>query len=179
MTEFHATSRLLKRAQYRNHRATARALAEVGTTLAQWDGLRAIAEAPDSSAHDLAVATFQSDQAFGTLANRLEAHGLIQRTAGKGRRVEHRLTAAGKNTLVGGGRRPPPASPCGRSRSCRMRRSPCCTTCCSASVSRWSERIVRADREPWKSAGARPMMRTRGKDGSNPGVHCATHELPE
>lgn len=102
MTDFHATSRLLKRAQYRNHRAMDRSLAEVGTTLAQWDGLRAIAEAPDSSAHDLAIATFQSDQAFGTLANRLEAQGLIQRTAGKGRRVEHRLTAAGKKTLAAG-----------------------------------------------------------------------------
>ncbi len=91
----HEAARALKRAQYRNHRAMDRALADVGTSLAQWDALRCISEAPDSSAHDLAVATFQSDQAFGTLANRLEAQGLIQRTAGKGRRVEHRLTSAG------------------------------------------------------------------------------------
>jgi DNA-binding MarR family transcriptional regulator len=79
-----------------------RALMTVGTSLAQWDALRAISEAPDSSAHDLAVATFQSDQAFGTLANRLEAQALIERTAGKGRRVEHRLTPAGKKMLSAG-----------------------------------------------------------------------------
>jgi DNA-binding MarR family transcriptional regulator len=91
-----ATGRLLKRAQYRNHRAVDRALGEVGTTLAQWDALRAIHEAPDSSAHDLATRTFQSDQAFGTLANRLERQGLIERTSGHGRRVEHRLTSSGR-----------------------------------------------------------------------------------
>jgi DNA-binding MarR family transcriptional regulator len=102
MTDLQATSRLLKRAQYRNHRAMDRSLATVGTTLAQWDALRAISEAPDSSAHDLAVATFQSDQSFGTLASRLEAQGLIKRTAGKGRRVEHQLTAPGKRTLAAG-----------------------------------------------------------------------------
>jgi DNA-binding MarR family transcriptional regulator len=96
------TARILKRAQYRNHRAMDRALQGVGTSLAQWDALRAISEAPDSSAHDLAVATFQSDQAFGTLANRLLAQGLIARVAGKGRRVEHRLTGDGERMLASG-----------------------------------------------------------------------------
>src|ERR1019366_3578457 len=76
MTDQQATGRLLKRAQWRNHRSADRALATVGTSLAQWDALRAISKSPDSSAHDLAIATFQSDQAFGTLANRLEAQGL-------------------------------------------------------------------------------------------------------
>ncbi|MFC4242326.1 MarR family winged helix-turn-helix transcriptional regulator [Gryllotalpicola reticulitermitis] len=89
--------RLLKRAQYRNHRALDRALAAVGTTLAQWDALRAIAEAPAASAHELATATFQSDQAFGTLASRLIAQGLVERSPGRGRRVEHRLTDAGEH----------------------------------------------------------------------------------
>ena len=93
---------MLKRAQYRNHRAADRALATVGTTLAQWDALRAISESPDSSAHDLAIATFQSDQAFGTLANRLERQGLILRTSGHGRRVEHALTAEGQRMLDAG-----------------------------------------------------------------------------
>lgn len=93
------TGRLLKRAQYRNHRSADRALATVGTTLVQWDALRAISESPDSSAHDLAIATFQSDQAFGTLANRLEAQGLIVRTSGRGRRVEHALTAEGRRIV--------------------------------------------------------------------------------
>ena len=97
-----STGRILKRAQYRNHRAADRALREVGTTLVQWDALRAIAESPDSSAHDLAVTTFQSDQSFGTLANRLEAQGLIERASGRGRRVEHRLTGAGHEMLDAG-----------------------------------------------------------------------------
>ena len=102
MTDQQNTGRLLKRAQYRNHRAADRALASVGTSLVQWDALRAISESPDSSAHDLAIATFQSDQAFGTLANRLEAKGLIVRTSGKGRRVEHALTAEGQRMLEAG-----------------------------------------------------------------------------
>jgi DNA-binding MarR family transcriptional regulator len=102
MTDQQATGRLLKRAQWRNHRAADRALSKVGTTLVQWDALRAISESPHSSAHDLAITTFQSDQAFGTLANRLEAQGLIVRTSGKGRRVEHALTSEGKRVLDAG-----------------------------------------------------------------------------
>jgi DNA-binding MarR family transcriptional regulator len=97
-----ATGRMIKRAQYRNHRAMERSLATIGTTLAQWDALRAIDESPDSSAHDLAIVTFQSDQAFGTLANRLEAQGLIARASGRGRRVEHRLTEDGQRMLAAG-----------------------------------------------------------------------------
>jgi DNA-binding MarR family transcriptional regulator len=102
MTDQQATGRLLKRAQYRNHRAADRALSAIGTTLVQWDALRAISESPDSSAHDLAITTFQSDQAFGTLANRIEAQGLIVRTSGRGRRVEHRLTAEGQRMFEAG-----------------------------------------------------------------------------
>jgi DNA-binding MarR family transcriptional regulator len=102
MSDQQQTGRLLKRAQWRNHRSADRALATIGSSLAQWDALRAISESPDSSAHDLAIATFQSDQAFGTLANRLEAQGLIARTSGKGRRVEHALTAEGQRMLEAG-----------------------------------------------------------------------------
>jgi DNA-binding MarR family transcriptional regulator len=102
MTNPQATGRLLKRAQWRNHRAADRALATIGSSLAQWDALRAISESPDSSAHDLAIVTFQSDQAFGTLANRLEAQGLIVRTSGHGRRVEHGLTAEGQRMFEAG-----------------------------------------------------------------------------
>jgi DNA-binding MarR family transcriptional regulator len=102
MQDLRATGRLLKRVQYRNHRAMDRALAAIGTTLVQWDALRTISEQPDSPAHALAVATFQSDQSFGTLATRLESQGLIRRTPGKGRVVEHRLTAAGAKMVVAG-----------------------------------------------------------------------------
>ncbi len=74
----------------------------MGTTLAQWDALRAINRVPGSSAHELALETFQSDQAFGTLANRLATQNLIERRAGRGRRVEHHLTRAGTKILEAG-----------------------------------------------------------------------------
>ncbi|MCH8617513.1 helix-turn-helix domain-containing protein [Undibacterium sp. TS12] len=94
--------RAVKQAQYRQHRALENALAEAGTTLAQWDALRAIDRTPGASSHDLALATFQTDQAFGTLANRLVAQGLIERRAGQGRRIEHFLTTEGAQILATG-----------------------------------------------------------------------------
>jgi len=92
----------IKRAQYRNHRTMDAALRPVGISLVQWDALRAIARMPGASGHDLAAATFQSDQAFGTLANRLADRGLIVRTAGRGRRIDHELTDAGRAALEEG-----------------------------------------------------------------------------
>jgi len=92
----------IKRAQYRNHRTMDAALRPVGVTLVQWDALRAISRMPGASGHDLAARTFQSDQAFGTLANRLVERGLITRTAGRGRRIEHALTDAGRAALEEG-----------------------------------------------------------------------------
>lgn len=97
-----ALGRAVKAAQYRHHRALDRALATVGTSLPQWDALRAIARHPGSSAHWLAGETFQSDQAFGTLANRLAAQELIARSAGGGRKVAHFLTSAGRSLLAQG-----------------------------------------------------------------------------
>ncbi|MGI9047872.1 MAG: MarR family winged helix-turn-helix transcriptional regulator [Rubrobacteraceae bacterium] len=97
--ELQELGRAVKQVQYRHHRAVDAALAAVGTTLVQWDALRAIGRGPGSSAHALAVETFQSDQAFGTLSNRLVAQGLIERRPGSGRRIEHYLTPDGKRTL--------------------------------------------------------------------------------
>lgn len=94
--------RAIKQVQYRHHRALDSRLAAVGSTLAQWDALRAISRGPGASAHTLALETFQSDQAFGTLANRLEAQGLIERRPGEGRRIEHHLTPAGQQILEAG-----------------------------------------------------------------------------
>jgi len=88
--------RAVKVAQYRHHRWADRELGRIGTTLPQWDALRAIARHPGSSAHRLAGETFMSDQAFGTLAARLIDQGLVVRTPGHGRRVEHHLTEAGQ-----------------------------------------------------------------------------------
>lgn len=100
MPDLQALGRAVKHAQYRQHRALDTALTGVGTTLAQWDALRAIARTPGSTARALAEETFQSEQSFGTLANRLLARGLIARVPGRGRAIEHRLTAAGERTLA-------------------------------------------------------------------------------
>ncbi|WP_405164292.1 MarR family winged helix-turn-helix transcriptional regulator [Nocardia sp. NBC_01499] len=94
--------RAVKQAQYRHHRALDSGLAAVGTTLAQWDALRAIDRDPGSSARALAERTFQTEQAFGTLASRLVARGLVERTPGRGRTIEHRLTVAGAKILAAG-----------------------------------------------------------------------------
>jgi DNA-binding MarR family transcriptional regulator len=101
-TDLETLGQLVKRAQYRNHRTMDAALRDVGVSLVQWDALRAVDRMPSASGHDLAVATFQSDQAFGTLANRLVDRGLIVRTAGRGRRIEHTLTEEGRAALAGG-----------------------------------------------------------------------------
>jgi DNA-binding MarR family transcriptional regulator len=91
--------RAVKQLQYRHHRGMDRKLREVGTSLAQWDALRAIATRPNSSAHGLAEMTFQTDQSFGALANRLLKHGMIERLPGPGRAIRHRLTPRGEATL--------------------------------------------------------------------------------
>ena len=98
-TDLEALGLAVKRAQYRNHRTMDAALRELGISLVQWDALRAILRMPGASGHDLAAATFQSDQAFGTLAGRLVERGLIARAAGRGRRIEHTLTDEGRRML--------------------------------------------------------------------------------
>ncbi|MFB0618649.1 MarR family winged helix-turn-helix transcriptional regulator [Streptomyces sp. AGS-58] len=101
-TDLETLGQAIKRAQYRNHRAADTALRDIGVSLVQWDALRAVDRMPGASGHELAVATFQSDQAFGTLASRLVARGLIARSAGRGRRLEHTLTDTGRATLEAG-----------------------------------------------------------------------------
>ncbi|KUO08982.1 MarR family winged helix-turn-helix transcriptional regulator [Streptomyces sp. DSM 15324] len=100
--ELQILGRAVKAAQYRQHRALDTRLASVGSTLAQWDALRAIGRVPGASARELAAATFQSEQAFGTLAGRLAAQGLVDRRPGHGRRIEHHLTPEGSRMLKAG-----------------------------------------------------------------------------
>jgi len=92
----------VKRLQHRHHRGGDTALTALGLTLVQWDALRHIAENPGASLHDLARLTFQSDQAFGTLATRMVDRGLIERLGGPGRAVRHRLTERGERLRVEG-----------------------------------------------------------------------------
>jgi DNA-binding MarR family transcriptional regulator len=100
--ELEELGRSIKRAQDRDHRRLDAALQRIGITLVQWDALRAIDERDGASAHELAVASFQSDQAFGTLAGRLESAGWVARAPGYGRRIEHRLTNVGRRVLAEG-----------------------------------------------------------------------------
>jgi DNA-binding MarR family transcriptional regulator len=100
--ELQELGRAVKQAQYQQHRALDSALSAVGTTLAQWDALRAINRSPGASARELAAATFQTEQSFGALAGRLTAQGLVERRPGHGRRIEHYLTPAGEQVLAAG-----------------------------------------------------------------------------
>jgi DNA-binding MarR family transcriptional regulator len=86
----------VKRLQHRHHRALTAALAPLGVSLVQWDTLRHLHAHPDASLHDLAQLTFQTDQAFGTLAARMADRGLIARVPGPGRAVRHTLTPHGE-----------------------------------------------------------------------------------
>jgi DNA-binding MarR family transcriptional regulator len=85
----------IKRVQARHHRTLDRRLNPVGVSLVQWNALREIGRNPGASAHALAELTFNSDQAFGTLATRLIRQGFVIREPGKGRAVVHRLTPNG------------------------------------------------------------------------------------
>jgi DNA-binding MarR family transcriptional regulator len=93
---------LVKRLQHRHHRALTAALAGLGISLVQWDTLRHLHQNPGSSLHDLAQLTFQTDQAFGSLATRMTERGLIERVAGPGRAVHHRLTERGEQLREAG-----------------------------------------------------------------------------
>ena len=94
--------RAVKQLQYRHHRGMDQRLRQAGTSLAQWDALRAVSRRPNSSAHALAELTFQTDQSFGALASRLVRAGLIERKAGRGRAIWHRLTPKGQTVLKKG-----------------------------------------------------------------------------
>jgi DNA-binding MarR family transcriptional regulator len=93
----------VKRLQMRHHRAVDAGLAALDITLVQWDALRHLDENPSASLHDLAQLTFQTDQSFGALANRLIERGLIERVPGPGRAVHHRLTEKGLALRHAGG----------------------------------------------------------------------------
>jgi DNA-binding MarR family transcriptional regulator len=92
----------VKRLQVKHHRAASDALRPLDVTLVQWDALRHLHAHPGASLHDLAVLTFQTDQAFGTLAARLEARGLIRRVKGRGRAIRPELTPEGERVFAAG-----------------------------------------------------------------------------
>lgn len=92
----------VKRLQVKHHRAATEALRPLDVTLVQWDALRHLHAHPGASLHDLAMLTFQTDQAFGTLAARLEARGLIRRVNGAGRAIRPEMTPEGERVFTAG-----------------------------------------------------------------------------
>ena len=94
--------RAIKQVQWRHHRALDARMRAIGSTIVQWDVLRALERQPEASAHDLALATFQSDQSLGVMMRGMEAKGLVERSVGRGRRLEHRITEAGARVLEQG-----------------------------------------------------------------------------
>jgi DNA-binding MarR family transcriptional regulator len=101
-SQLHELGRGVKRLQNRHHRALDAALAEIGSTLAQWDALRAIGQNLGASSHALAELTFQTDQSFGALAAKLVERRLASRAQGEGRALRYGLTDEGKKNLVAG-----------------------------------------------------------------------------
>jgi DNA-binding MarR family transcriptional regulator len=92
----------VKRLQWRHHREASTRLATIGLSLPQWDVLRHLRENPDASLHALAELTFQTDQSMGALATRMIDRGLLERRAGTGRAVRHRITEAGERARAAG-----------------------------------------------------------------------------
>ncbi len=90
----------VKRLQVRHHRAINAELAPLGISTVQWDALLKLGQHPDASLHDLARLTYQTDQAFGTLAIRMIERGLIERVPGPGRAVRHQITQKGHQLRV-------------------------------------------------------------------------------
>lgn len=93
----------VKQLQWRHHREANRRLrASARLSLVQWDVLRHLHREPDSSLHDLAVQTFQTDQSMGELAKRMVDRGLLARFDGPGRAVRHRLSSEGEAAYKAG-----------------------------------------------------------------------------
>jgi DNA-binding MarR family transcriptional regulator len=100
--ELAAVGLAVKRLQWRHHREASTRLATIGLSLPQWDVLRHLRENPDASLHALAELTFQTDQSMGALATRMIDRGLLERRAGPGRAVRHRITDAGERARAAG-----------------------------------------------------------------------------
>jgi DNA-binding MarR family transcriptional regulator len=97
--ESQVLARAIKQVQWQHHRALDSRLRRVGSTIVQWDVLRAIELRPSASGHDLAMATYQSDQTFGVTIRRMIANGLVERSTPKGRRFEYWITESGREVL--------------------------------------------------------------------------------
>lgn len=89
----------LKRAEHLFAVRIDEALHPLNLNVGLWAVLREVARTPGASASELARASFQTPQTLGGLLQRLQARGLVERTTGRGRIVENRLTPGGARTL--------------------------------------------------------------------------------
>ncbi|MCX4781625.1 MarR family winged helix-turn-helix transcriptional regulator [Streptomyces sp. NBC_01264] len=67
----------------------------MGFTLSQWTVMRELRRTPGASASELARTAGHTPQACGAILKQLQADGIVERAAGRGRIVENRLTAHG------------------------------------------------------------------------------------
>ncbi|MFD7082226.1 MarR family winged helix-turn-helix transcriptional regulator [Streptomyces sp. NPDC059918] len=73
----------------------------MGFTLGQWTVMRELRRTPGASASELARTAGHTPQACGAILKQLEAAGLVERTAGRGRIVDNRLTERGREVTDG------------------------------------------------------------------------------
>jgi DNA-binding MarR family transcriptional regulator len=89
----------LKQAQHLLGLRVDDALRPLGLNLGLWGVLREVARTPGASASELGRASFHTPQTVGGLLQRLQEHGLVERSSGRGRIVENRLTPRGAELL--------------------------------------------------------------------------------
>jgi DNA-binding MarR family transcriptional regulator len=97
-----AVANALKRAQHEFRLALNAELASLRTNSSQLSVLGEIRANPGASSAQLARLCSLTPQALGEQVMHLQARGLIERSPGPGRRIEHRLTSAGEQLLVDG-----------------------------------------------------------------------------
>jgi DNA-binding MarR family transcriptional regulator len=95
----------LKRAQHLLAQRIDEVLRPLDLNLGLWAVLREAAGQPGASASELARASFHTPQTLSGLLRRLEDRGLVERSTGRGRIVENRLTASGHDALTSATRR--------------------------------------------------------------------------
>jgi len=89
----------LKHAQHEFRLAMNAELASLGTNSSQLSLLGEIRANPGASSAQLARLSSLTPQALGEQVLHLQAQGLVARSPGGGRKIEHRLTEAGERML--------------------------------------------------------------------------------
>ena len=101
--ELQTLGRAIKQAQHRHHRALETGLAAAGTTLAQWDALRAIDREPGASTHQLRRSDVHDGSGLRSARQTPRRSGPRGAPPGpRPLRLDHHLTPAGEATLDAG-----------------------------------------------------------------------------